>query len=455
MPAYTSDSGDSGGRRQVLATAGLFVLSLITLLLPEPGQQQVASTLRATVLRPFVSIQQGFALARSRTSSAGVLRRQVDSLVAATSGHLALEAENRRLRNLLQIRERLGPSWIPAGVVRSGTAGSESTFMVDVGSEDGVTRYSPVISAEGVVGRVQEVYPKTSIVIDWTHPDFRVSAVDPAGTTTGIAQSRRGEFREADRLEFNGTAYTSRLEDGTPIVTSGLGGVFPAGIPIGKVDGLAEADAGWRKSYWLRPMVEVGGVTHVLVGVEQGGQGDLSAVWPADSVLTGAEWAMLDEARQDSLETLRTILTAPLPIRDSLLASLLLGTPAPQIPAALPGLGGPPTGEIVGPALPTGRAGTGNRSGSSAPASSAPSGARSGGQGAAEPPNATPQPATQPPPRQPAAAPPDTSYRWRFPVPTDTVRVPRPRPDTTLPGGGVGARPDTTRSREEGGASHR
>ena len=374
MPAYTTDTGESTGRRQTVATVVLVLLAVALPYLPTAQQQQIASLLRSTVLLPFVSTQRGITEARSRTTDTGVLRRQLDSLAAVLSGQRTLAEENRRLRGLLDLGERLGGGYVPASVVRSRTNGSESLFLLDVGAVDGVEVYSPVITRQGLVGVVREVRDESAIGIDWTHPDFRASAMDAAGLTYGIAESRQGEFREEDRLQFNGTAFHTRLEDGTVVVTSGLGATYPRGIPVGKVEGLAEADAGWRKSYWLRPMVEPGSVTHVLVGTGVGTMGDLSAVWPADSVMTEAELVLLEQRGQDSLnalgdsvELLRTILLAPRPVRDSLLATLLLGTAPPAAdsaegapgadPARTAPVASPPAGPPPGPAPPRGEGG--------------------------------------------------------------------------------------------------
>jgi rod shape-determining protein MreC len=357
MPAYTTDLGDSGGRRQWVVAVVLFFVSVSLAFLPTPRQQQVASVVRGTILRPFVVVQEGLSHARTRSADSEDLQRQLDSLVAVTTGHLTLADENRRLRSMLGLRERIGAGWITANVVRPGTSGSESMFMLDVGSDQGVQRYAPIVSGQGIVGVVQEVYPSSAIAMDWTHPDFRVSAMDANGIVYGIVRSRRGEFREEDRLEFDGTAFQARLEDGSPVVTSDLSGVWPRGVPIGKVDGLAQADAGWRKSYWLRPMVEVGSVTHVLVGVEPAR--DLYGVWPVDAMLSDAELAEQILAREDSVEMLRAVLAAPRPRRDSLVAALLLGgddpfaataqSPAPadssaqaQAPGSPPGAGQAP-----------------------------------------------------------------------------------------------------------------
>jgi rod shape-determining protein MreC len=366
-----------------------------------------------------VVVQEALSIARTRAVDSSDLQRQLDSLVAVTTGHLTLADENRRLRALLGLQERIGTGWITANVVRPGTSGSESMFMLDVGSDQGVQRYAPIVSGQGIVGVVQEVYPNSATAMDWTHPDFRVSAMDATGIVYGIVRSRRGEFREEDRLEFDGTAFQARLEDGSPVVTSDLSGVWPRGVPIGKVDGLAEADAGWRKSYWLRPMVEVGSVTHVLVGVSPAK--DLYGVWPVNAMLTDAELAQQILAREDSVEMLRAVLAAPRPQRDSLVAALLLGGDSPfPTTAQLPGEQADSAARGQGQARPPG---PGQASPADAQAQSRPATPQPGGNARGD----------STPPGQPSGT----------PVPPDTGPPPS-RPDTlgarerSGPGGGGG-----------------
>jgi rod shape-determining protein MreC len=216
-----------------------------------------------------------------------------------------LGEENRQLRGLLSLASRMGPAYVAASVIRPGTPGSESMFLLDVGTEEGVRVNAPIISRFGLVGVVREAGPESSIGMDWTDPDFRASAMSLDGSASGLVLGRRGDFREQDELIFDGTRYHTRLVNGTDIVTSGLGGVFPRGIPIGRVGGLAEADAGWRKSYWLEPMVDPGSVTHVLVATGSLlDRGDLTAVWPPDSILTLSDYLRLERAREDSLRAL-------------------------------------------------------------------------------------------------------------------------------------------------------
>jgi rod shape-determining protein MreC len=250
--------------------------------------------------------------------------------------------------------------------------------------------------------------------------------MDPQGVEFGIVEPRRGEFREADRLVFNGADFNGTIEDGTVIVSSGLGGTYPRGVWIGKVDGLAEADAGWRKSYWLRPMVEPGSVTHVLVGIATDSTTDLSYAFPPDSALTGSELAVEDLSREDSLRALgdsvgmlRLLLTATMPLRDSLMASLLSGTltvPPPQTGrAAGAQLGAPPAGRagaapFGAPAAPRG-AGVARPAAGRAATTSAPS--------AAPPGTLAPRPI-------PGAAAPLVTPIPGTVTPPDTARPPRP-----------------------------
>lgn len=308
MPAYTTENNDTGGRRQLVTTGGFVLLALVLNYLPGDAQQGVASLLRSTVLRPFVVVQDGIAGARVRATESSQLRARLDSMVAVVTAQTHLEEENRNLRGLLSLSGRIGAGYRAASVIRPGTAGSESMFALDVGAEDGVKAPAAVITRHGLVGLVREVRETSSIGIDWSHPAFRASATTLDGTTTGIVESLRGDFREQDRLVLNGTPFHTTLEEGTIVITSGLGGVLPRGIPIGRVRGLAEADPGWRRSYWLEPFTQPGNVTHVLVaapGLEATLPGDVGAAWPEDSIATAETQVRREALRRDSLRILR------------------------------------------------------------------------------------------------------------------------------------------------------
>lgn len=287
-PPYAPEPDIAGGRRQGTLAVVFVVLSLVSLYLPADGQQQVAWALRASVLRPFIVLQGRLADAGLRRQEVDAVQAQLDSLTVLLATQSALVDENRALRAMLALRPRLGSGFRAASLLRSGTAGSESMFILDVGLRDGVREGASVVDRHGLVGVVRDVRPRTSVGIDWTHPDFRASAMLADGSGFGVVETLRGRNREDDRLVLNGTAFYEVAPEGMMVLTSGLGGVFPRGIPIGTIDGVADAEGRWRKSYWLRPMVHPAGVSHVMVETGPGVVA-LSGVWGPEGAVEEAD----------------------------------------------------------------------------------------------------------------------------------------------------------------------
>lgn len=275
MPPFEPDQFESRGKKEFFVASAFLILAGILILLPPRGQEQLASALRGSVLAPFLLIQESLHAARVRTVEISDLQAQLDAATAALAAQQTLRDENTRLRQLLNLQERAGPGFRSASVIRPGVRGSESMFLLDVGREDGVQVNDPVVSADGLVGVIREVSARTAVAMDWTHPDFRVSAMTLDGAAFGLIEPRSGAFREEDRLLLNGIPYYTTLEPGTAVVTSGRGSVYPRGILVGVVDALAETEAGWRRGYWLIPSVDPAGVTHVLVMVDSELEGEL------------------------------------------------------------------------------------------------------------------------------------------------------------------------------------
>jgi rod shape-determining protein MreC len=286
VAAYAPEPERTGSRHQFPLALVFALLAIITLYLGPETEQRIGGTLQSSVLRPFIWTQETLAGARMRADQIEVLQLQLDSVTAVMATRAALVDENRTLRELLDLADRATPAFLPATVIRPGTAGSESMFIVDVGRADGVEPYAPVVSAQGRAGVIREVREREAVGMDWSHPDFRASAMLEDGSAYGMVENVRGVFREDDRLVLNGTAYHENLPKGALVLTSGLG-VLPRGIPIGRIDETAEAEGAWRKSYWLRPSVESGSVTHVLIAVG-GTRGDVTDLWAVDSLPTGA-----------------------------------------------------------------------------------------------------------------------------------------------------------------------
>ena len=270
MPSYKSDIRGSGKAKSGFIAFGFFVLSVIALYLPDPSQDEVASLLRGSMLRPFILAQEALVRRSIHAEDTEVLQARLDSLEAVIANSSTLSEENARLRSLLDLSGRSPAQYVAASVIRAGTPGSESMFLLDEGTLSGVTRDSPVIMGRGLLGVVREAQATSATAMDWTHPQFWASAMTEDGSIYGFVEASRGRFREADRLLLDGVPFQEDLEPGVTLVTSGLGGVYPRGIPIGVVIEESDAQEGWRRSYWLRPFVSPGEATHVQVLVTRG-----------------------------------------------------------------------------------------------------------------------------------------------------------------------------------------
>jgi rod shape-determining protein MreC len=208
-----------------------------------------------------------------------VLRAQRDSLAALVAAQASLSEENRQLRSALGLTARVKDTFISANVLQPGLSSAESTFLLDVGSDNGVRVGSPVITADGLLGVVWEVEQKRSQAIDWTHREFRVSAMTADGLAYGLVEPRRYEHRDQDVLALTGAPFQVDVRPGQRVVSSGRGNLIPRGVPIGTVVGIEDADTGWRKSYLIRPAVRPESARHVLVGIGDSQAADLSEVW--------------------------------------------------------------------------------------------------------------------------------------------------------------------------------
>lgn len=263
-------------------------LGLLMLALPDTYRVGMADAIRATVLRPVLAIQRGSADREGRFSDVASLRAERDSLATFLVSQSNMAAENRELRALLGFRPRLTYSFAGAEITRDPRPGSEGTLLLTAGSRDGIRNGSAIVTAAGLVGTVERVDANSAIGIDWTHPDFAVSAMTTDGETFGIAKPVVRENGERV-LALPPDAFHTVPKTGSMIVTAGAGGMYPRGIPLGKVIGSGRQKDGWQRTYYIRPMVSQAQMSHVLVlgdPVKAPSDQDLASAWGIR--LTGA-----------------------------------------------------------------------------------------------------------------------------------------------------------------------
>jgi rod shape-determining protein MreC len=252
-------------RSDTLLFSACLLLSVGAIALPDRWSLLLATGVRETALMPLLWLQERAEEGRTSRARFQAIQAQRDSAVLAAEALPALEIENQRLRALLELRARSGFTTVPAEVLHQASPTEGRTLLLGVGRGTGARIGDPVMAPEGLVGVVMSVGKQSTIAMTWAHPDFRVSAVTEDGSVLGIvAPSQNTEASEAF-LEFRGVAYRDTVATGTLVVTSGLGGVFPKGIPVGRVAGIRAEQLGWERVYRLTPMVNPGHVGHVLI----------------------------------------------------------------------------------------------------------------------------------------------------------------------------------------------
>jgi rod shape-determining protein MreC len=255
-----------GSRADTLLFLACVSLSLVAMALPVAWRDPIAGLLRRSVLAPFLALQEQSTQFQTSRARFIELERQRDSAALAATFLPALRAENERLRGLLGLAERLGGGYVPAEVLHQPEPTSALTLVIRAGSRQGVRALAPVVSPDGLLGTVNTVDARTSTVVTWAHPDFRASAMAADGSVYGIVSSAGGTERGGTwLLELRGVPYRTTVAAGTVIVTAGLGGVIPRGIPIGVVADTAAEQRGWERTYLVRPLAQPAGVGHVIV----------------------------------------------------------------------------------------------------------------------------------------------------------------------------------------------
>jgi rod shape-determining protein MreC len=108
-------------------------------------------------------------------------------------------------------------------------------LQIDLGARDGIRTNLPVLTADGLVGRIQSVSQTRSQVIVLGDPELRVAALVETNEETGIITASSSLPQEQGMIDLDLLSGNSPVRPGQAVVTWGAGGVFPGGIPIGRI----------------------------------------------------------------------------------------------------------------------------------------------------------------------------------------------------------------------------
>lgn len=216
----------------------------LSLLLLAAGERVPQATLRAIGAAVFAPVDH-VVLTVDRLAAARRENRELHHRVAQLQleiGHLrGLAAENEALRQQLGLPGYRGPSLEPAEVLALTGEPHASAATLSAGARHGVRAGDAVVTSDGLVGRIGEVYPSLSRAVLLTDPN---AAVACEVESTGVLGVLRFDPTPSPRLVLTMVPFADTVLVGQRVLTSGLSQRYPRGLPVGRVVRLGTSDRG-------------------------------------------------------------------------------------------------------------------------------------------------------------------------------------------------------------------
>jgi rod shape-determining protein MreC len=192
------------------------------------------------------------------------LRESVKILNARVLESREAVLAHERLKKLLDLKNSMqGPALAASVIGEDGTPWFK-TIAIDRGEADGLKEGMPVVATEGVVGQVVKVAAKSSRVLLLTDHASGIAGVVLRSRARGVVKGKGG-----GRCALDFALREDDVKVGDTVITSGIGGIFPKGLPVGEVTMVKKGEYGIFQNVEVRPAVNVTRLEEVLVLLQQ------------------------------------------------------------------------------------------------------------------------------------------------------------------------------------------
>ena len=256
--------------RKTSVTFLVVALAPLLLMLQAPERAETLHRISLFCLKPFLVA--GHTLSAGVKETGGSFQRllslyreqkKLESRVVELEGRLVdqaeLEKENERLRKLLDFKKEIPGKAIPARVIARDLAPWRRTILIDKGTNHGIRKRMAVVSAQGLVGRVIEAAPSSARVILLLDAESRVSILFQESRDLGVCEGNGSSWLHVTRIEREAS-----IKVGDLVISSGLGGIYPKGIPVGRVELVGNEKEGLELFASVRPFVDFSKLEEVL-----------------------------------------------------------------------------------------------------------------------------------------------------------------------------------------------
>ena len=188
------------------------------------------------------------------------LKNALKAAIEKNKDKVEVDLTNARLRSLLNFKKTINQEVLACEVISKDPSAVIKTVIINKGGSDGLTNGVPVVVSEGIVGRIIEVsnhYSKVLLVIDAN------SAVDALVQRTRARGIVKGALYGSCRLDY--VLWRDDVQVDDVVISSGLDGVYPKGLRLGKVSGIVKHNSGVFQEVNVHPFVDFEKLEEVLV----------------------------------------------------------------------------------------------------------------------------------------------------------------------------------------------
>ncbi|KMY43623.1 rod shape-determining protein MreC [Bacillus sp. FJAT-27916] len=194
------------------------------------------------------------------------LKARLEEYVKLETEIYDLEKENKELRAMVEKEESLSEFTVTqATVIGRSPERWHETLTVSKGSVNGIEKNMAVITAKGLIGKVKSVSQFTSTV-------QLLTALDPQNRISAVVQGKKPAYgfiqgfdEDKQALMLTGLLYDADIKEGSNVETSGLGGVFPKGLVVGKVEEVIIDQYGLTQTAYIKPAANFDDVNDVMI----------------------------------------------------------------------------------------------------------------------------------------------------------------------------------------------
>jgi rod shape-determining protein MreC len=217
-------------------------------------------TVGSVIATPFVAVGDFFGGLTTDAKTVEELREQNEELQSLVIRMEEYRQENERLSALLDLKDAYRLDSVAARVISTSSDSWNRVLTINKGSIAGFEVGMPVLSANGLIGQIESVSPASSVVRLITDETSGVSAFLQSSRTEGVLT---GSVDGVLYLEY--IPLSVAVEPGDAVITSGAGGIYPKGIPIGEVATVKSSDSDVYKTITVKPITRVTTYEEVLV----------------------------------------------------------------------------------------------------------------------------------------------------------------------------------------------